>query len=92
MSLRTPDLGGAVPVGRYVVDTSDGEHLACCWSDCWKRGLLLHRVRIYEGVHPVTRRPVYSWKIFCSERHKMLYVNAPRSLNNLPPGHRLAIC
>ena len=91
MSLRTPDHGGAVVVGRHVVDTSDGVTFACCWSDCWKDGVTLHRVRIYEGVNPVTMEPIYSWKVFCSERHKMYYVNAPKSLNMLPAGHRLAI-
>jgi hypothetical protein len=89
MSLVTPNFGGAVPVGRHVVDTSDGETLLCCWSDCERPGLLLHRVRIYEGVNPNTMEWIYSWKVFCKETHKFLYVNAPRSLNKLPPGCRV---
>ena len=89
--LWTPELGGAVEAGRHVVDTRDGETLPCCWSDCERSGVLLHRVRIYEGVNQVTGERVYSWKVFCTERHKMFYVNAPRALNKLPPGHRLAV-
>lgn len=77
--------------GRHVIDTADGDHLLCCWDECEKHGTTLHRVRIYEGIHPNTGGPIYSWKIFCTERHKMYYVNAPRNLNMLPPGHRLAI-
>lgn len=91
MSLVTPQLGGAVEVGRHVVDTSDGETLACCWSDCERAGVLLHRVRIWEGASPLSGKSVYSWKVFCSERHKMFYVNAPRSLNKLPAGCRLML-
>lgn len=91
MSLLTPHLGGAVPVGRHVVDTSDGETLLCCWGPCENRGLMLYRVRIYEGMNPHTGKPVYSWKVFCRERCKQYYINAPRSLNNLPPGMRMVL-
>jgi hypothetical protein len=89
--LRYRDGGGAIETGRHVVDTSDGATLACCWADCERAGLLLYRVRIFEGTSPRTGENIYSWKVFCSERHKMLYVHGPRSLNRLPPGHRLAI-
>lgn len=91
MSLLTPHLGGAAVVGRHVVDTSDGETLLCCWSDCESRGVTLHRVRIYEGVNPVTLQPIYSFKVFCSDRHKQYYINAPKSLGNLPPGMRMCL-
>lgn len=91
MSLVTPHLGGAVPVGRHVVDTSDGTTLDCCWSDCEKAGLTLYRVRIYEGDNPATGERIYSWKVFCTDRHKQYYINAPRSLNNLPPGMRMVL-
>lgn len=91
MSLQTPHLGGAAEVGGRVVDTRDGQTLLCCWSDCERAGLLLYRVRIYEGYNPVTLLPVYSWKVFCTERHKQFYVAAPRHLNKLPPGFRLAV-
>lgn len=89
--MKRPEAGVAV-YGNYAVDLSDGHHLDCGWSDCWKRGLMLYRVRIFEGLKPEAGfAPVYSWKLFCSERHKQLYINAPRSLNKLPPGYRLAI-
>lgn len=77
--------------GKHVIDPSDGAHLLCCWDDCERPGLTLHRVRIFEGVDPRTLAPIYTWKVFCTERHKMYYVNSPRDHKNLPPGHRLAI-
>lgn len=77
-------------IGRHVIDPSDGAHLDCCWEDCERQGVTLHRVRIYEGVHPETGGPVFSWKVFCTERHKMYYVNAPRAHQQLPAGFRLA--
>lgn len=77
--------------GRGVFDPSDDARLLCCWDTCEKYGVTLYRVRIFEGVNPQAgNAPIYSWKIFCSEGHKMYYVNAPRGLNNLPPGYRLA--
>lgn len=89
--LVIPELGGTVEAGRHVVDTSDGHTLTCCWADCERAGLLLHRVRIWEGTSPLSGQPVYSWKVFCCERHKMYYVHAPRALNKLPPGYRLVM-
>lgn len=77
---------------RGVIDHSDGARLLCCWDDCEKYGTILHKVRIYEGINPSAGgAPIYSWKVFCTERHKMYYVNAPRGLNKLPPGYRLTV-
>jgi hypothetical protein len=77
--------------GRGVFDPQDDARLLCCWDTCERYGTTLFRVRIYEGVNPAAgMAPIYSWKIFCSEGHKMYYVNAPQRLNYLPPGFRLA--
>ena len=88
---RIPPAGGVIETGWHAVDTGDGTTLPCCWADCERSGILLHRVRIWEGTSPRTGENIYSWKVFCTERHKMFYVNAPRALNKLPPGHRLAM-
>jgi hypothetical protein len=77
--------------GVHVIDPQDGVHLLCCWDTCERPGTTLHKVRIWEGVSPASGAPVYSWKIFCTDRHRMYYVNAPKDLNNLPRGHRLSI-
>lgn len=77
--------------GRGVFDPQDDARLLCCWDDCEKYGLTLYRVRIYEGTNPSAgNAPIFSWKVFCSERHKMLYVNGPKSYGRLPAGYRLA--
>jgi hypothetical protein len=77
--------------GRGVFDPADDARLLCCWDTCERYGTTLHRVRIFEGRNPQAgNAPIYSWKIFCTERHKMLYVNAPRGLNKLPAGYRLS--
>lgn len=77
--------------GQPVIGTWDSEHFLCCWDVCEKQGTTLYRVRIYEGVHPQNGGPIYSWKIFCSERHKMYYTEAPRNLYNLPAGYRRSV-
>lgn len=77
--------------GRNVIDPSDGARLLCCWDTCEVYGTELHKVRIFEGVNPQAgNAPIYSWKVFCTERHKMYYVNSVKDLNNLPAGYKLA--
>jgi len=91
--------------GRGVFDPRDDARLLCCWDDCEKYGSTLHRVRFYEGVNPALgpcracagcrsgqgcrRNAIWSWKVFCTEKHKMLYVNGPKSYGRLPAGYKL---
>lgn len=74
---------------RQVRDTRDGARLLCCWLDCEKYGLELFKAREYLGTE--ASGPVYTWYVFCSERHKMYWVNSVRDHFNLPPGYKLAV-
>lgn len=76
--------------GHRLRNPANGLLDDCGWDDCQKPGTTLYKVRIFEGTDPRTGGPVYSWKIFCSERHRQYYVHAPRSHTKLPPGFRLA--
>lgn len=80
---------------RRVVDLqnagkTDDDYLLCCWDDCDRHGVDSHKCRIFIGIDPRHGGPIYTWPIFCSERHRQFYLNAPRNLYNLPAGYRLA--
>ena len=79
-------------IGRRIRDPADGLFDWCCWDDCEKPSTTLWRVRIWEGTDPrCGGAPIYSFKHFCSNRHRMYYINAPKNHRNLPAGHRLAL-
>lgn len=80
---------------RRVVDLqnagrTDDDYLLCCWDDCYEHGVELHKTRLYLGDDPRHGGPIYTWYVFCSERHKMYWVNAPRGLYKLPAGFKLS--
>ncbi len=76
---------------RRVIDPADDARLMCCWTECEKDGYELYKAREYLGTNPNTGSPMYTWYVFCCERHKMYWVNSVRDLNNLPPGYKLAV-
>lgn len=73
--------------------------LPCCWDTCERDGSTSYVVVVTDNVGPrrervgpiVYRAPAGAREIryvFCSERHKMLYVNAHANRGNLPSGAR----
>lgn len=69
---------------RKIYNTSTLNRLMCCWNDCEKDGVDLHRIRVREG----DRWVIY---VFCSERHKMLQAHSHVDMGKLPPGYRFVI-
>jgi hypothetical protein len=65
--------------------------LPCCWEDCEKTGTTLHMTMHHDhnkGVPcdaPWAKHPKF---VFCSERHRQLFLNSHRSNGNLPTGER----
>lgn len=76
---------------RRVRDTRDGAVLMCCWNDCERPGTELHKAREWLGSDPLTGAPIFTWYVFCTDRHKMYWVNSTHDLFNLPPGYKLAV-
>ena len=74
---------------KNVRDRTDGSRLLCCWLDCERYGLELFKAREYLGDDG--GGPIYTWYVFCSERHKMYWVNSTRDHFNLPAGYKLAV-
>lgn len=63
--------------------------LRCCWDDCEEQGVTLHQTifhdhaRGYTCNHPLARHVKY---VFCSERHRQLFLNGHRAYGKLPTG------
>ena len=65
-----------------------GTFVMCAWDTCEKAGYQNNRAVVHEGVPPNVRDITY---VFCSDRHKMYWINSIRDCNNLPAGYRLGI-
>jgi hypothetical protein len=66
----------------------DDNHVTCGWDTCERQGYELYKVRINDAAPGYA--PRYINYVFCTERHKMYFVNSTRDCNNLPPGYRLS--
>lgn len=65
--------------------------LSCCWDDCEEHGVTLHRARFHDHArgyrcdHPDAK---HIWYVFCSERHRQLFLHSHVSYGKLPVGER----
>lgn len=75
-------------VSKSVINMSSGAHIPCCWDDCRRDGVELHKARVRERTE---HGPGVAHYVFCSERHKMFWVNSHRDNGNLPAGYRLSV-
>lgn len=91
------------------LDHDGDRHVMCAWDTCEKDGYENYKVRVKTHADDAnTRRRIVETKagimllvsderymnyVFCSERHKMYWLNTlhPGSNNCLPPGWRLSI-
>jgi hypothetical protein len=62
------------------VRTTTGEKIQCCWDDCQNPG---HDEIKLRQLHEDKQ---WWWYIFCSLRHKALYVNGHREYSRLEVG------
>lgn len=71
--------------GVINLDSFEGRHILCAWDTCEKDGVDLHQVRVNYGKGSTPYLVKY---VFCTERHKMYWVNSHRANGMLPPGYR----
>lgn len=67
------------------LDHGGAKHVMCGWDDCENDGYDLHQARVNYGKAETPHVVKY---VFCTERHKMFWVNSVKSYGNLPPGYR----
>lgn len=77
-------------ISKKVINLDhDGDrHVVCAWDTCEKDGLELYKVVEHDGKIRGERTMNF---VFCSERHKMYFVNSVRDLGNLPSGYKRSI-
>lgn len=63
------------------VSGTTGNYIPCCWSDCGRHGDTRYEHIEREGINTM------HW-LFCSERHKALWLFSPKRNNQLPTGSR----
>ena len=82
-----------MPVAKKVISYSTGNAIPCCWFECGKSGYELYKSILHEHTNVPCDHPTASHVafIFCSERHKQLYLNSHRDMGNLPAGYRKVI-
>jgi hypothetical protein len=68
------------------LDHLGDRHVMCAWDTCEKDGFDLHQTRVNYGADGAA--PHIVKHVFCTERHKMFWVNSVRNLGNLPPGYK----
>ncbi len=83
-SARKNKLGTKI-LDRENAERLDDHHLLCCWDTCERFAVSLHQaVEDWSTPgHPLIRR-----YFFCTEGHKMYWVNSVRDLYNLPSGYK----
>ena len=77
-------------IQKKVVNLDNAGHtfITCEWADCFKPGYELHQVRINYGTPGYSHILRY---VFCTERHKMLFVHSHRRYGRLPPGWKMSV-
>ena len=65
--------------------------LPCCWDDCDKPAVQLHRLMFHDhnrGTRCGSPGAKHLWYAFCSERHRQMYLNGHRDYGNASTGNR----
>jgi hypothetical protein len=81
-----------MPIAKKVLSYNSGTWITCCWFECEKPGYELHKTIFHEHARDIPcDRGEHVNFIFCSERHKMLFVNSHSNHGQLPAGYRSTI-
>jgi hypothetical protein len=68
--------------GRGVILSKVGPWLIpCTYTECDHPARREHMFATLDGIKPL-------FYFFCSERHRLLWINSPKDLGNLPMGSR----
>lgn len=77
-------------IEKKVINFDHGgdRHVVCAWDTCERDGVETHKVVEQTAKLRGERSVTF---VFCTERHKMYWLNSTRDLNNLPPGFKRSI-
>lgn len=85
-----------MPITKPILSVDEARRggttwLLCCWDDCEEQGVDLHKVMVHAHARGYTCNNPFSqhvWYVFCSERHRQLWMNGHRAYGHLPTGER----
>lgn len=81
-------------LNRDKAAQGDTVWLRCCWDDCERFAVSLHRSRHHDH-NPGTPCDMpgakHPWYTFCSERHRQMFLNGHRDYGNGSSGNRSLI-
>ena len=81
-------------IARKVLSATTGHWIPCCWFECEKDGVELYKTVFHEhskGLkcdNPMSQHVNF---VFCSERHRQLYLHSHIQMGKLPPGYRKSL-
>jgi hypothetical protein len=83
-----------MPVSKQVLSRDNDRWLRCCWDDCDNQGYELHKTRFHD--HPRGTAcdfpdAKHLWYVFCTDRHRMFFLNSHRANGMLPAGAKLSL-
>lgn len=81
-------------IARKVLSRSSDTWILCAWFECDRQGFELYKTILHEHSRSLPCDSMFSEHVnfvFCSERHKMLYVHSHKAFGQLPPGYKLSI-
>lgn len=79
------------PVARKVRSLSSDSWIQCNWFECDRPGYELYKTVVHEHAKELfceDPRSEHINHIFCSEKHKQLFIYSPKKMGYLPPGYR----
>lgn len=71
---------------KKVLSRNTGLWILCAWEDCERQGYELFKARVRETAPGVVPEKWIQY-VFCSERHKMLWVNSHVKHGRMPAGY-----
>lgn len=81
-------------IARKVLSATTGGWIPCCWFECERDGYELYKTVFHEHArelpcdHPMSQHVNF---VFCSERHRQMYLHSHIAMGQLPPGYKKSI-
>lgn len=83
-----------MPIAKKILSRSSDTWIMCNWFECEKPGYELYKTILHDHAkeypcdHKLAQHVNF---VFCTERHKQLFLHSHKEMGKLPPGYKLAI-
>jgi hypothetical protein len=79
---------------KKVWSFSSENWVNCAWFECRRPGFEMHKTVLHDHARTLRCDNPLSGHVnfvFCSERHKQLYLNSHKNMGKMPPGYKLTM-